>query len=127
MENSRNDKIIELLEYATKRRDAELSDGELNDVVYWNGYIDGLKRAMEVIKPGRMVELGDIVTARCNLDYTITGKVIIIDNRYDSSVPSILVQNGNDKVWCYLSDNPELKVPRVFDKMEQEEFNDRAE
>ena len=41
--------ITELLEYAVKRRDAELIDGELNNVVYWNGYIDALKRVMEVI------------------------------------------------------------------------------
>ena len=39
--------IIELLEYAVKRRDAELIDGELNNVIYWNGYIDALKRVME--------------------------------------------------------------------------------
>lgn len=41
--------VHELLEYAIKRRDAELIDGELNNVVYWNGYIDALRRVMEVI------------------------------------------------------------------------------
>lgn len=40
--------LSELLEYAIKRRDAELIDGELNNVIYWNGYIDGIKRAMAV-------------------------------------------------------------------------------
>lgn len=41
--------LSELLEYAIKRRDAELIDGELNNIVYWNGYIDALRRVMEVI------------------------------------------------------------------------------
>jgi hypothetical protein len=39
--------ITELLEYAVKRRDAELTDGRLNNVIYWNGYIDALKRVKE--------------------------------------------------------------------------------
>lgn len=121
MENSRNDKIIELLEYATKRRDAELSNGELNDVIYWNGYIDGLKRVMDVtyvIGGDGMIKLGDIITARSNLEETITGMVVVIDNGPDSLLPSVLVRVGhNNSQWCYLSDNPELKVPTVSEKM----------
>ena len=119
MENSRNDKIIELLEYATKRRAAELSDGELNDIVYWNGYIDGLKRVMAVIDSEKdMIKLGDIITARSNLGCTVTGMVTAIDNGHDSILPSVLVRiKHNDSQWCYLSDNPELKVPMVFEKM----------
>jgi hypothetical protein len=35
--------IDERIQYAEGRRDEALSDGTLNDVVYWNGYIDGLK------------------------------------------------------------------------------------
>lgn len=123
MENSRNDKIIELLEYATKRRDAELSDGEINDVVYWNGYIDGLKRVMAMINSEKsMIKLGDIITARSNLGYDVTGTVVVIDNNRCSAVPSVLIRiRPNDAHWCYLSDNPELKVPKVFEKMEREE------
>ena len=119
MENSRNDKIIELLEYTTKRRNANLSDGELNGVVYWNGYIDGLKRAMAVINSDGVIKLGDIITARSNLECTVTGMVTVIDNSPTSLVPSVLVRiKHNDSQWCYLSDNPELKVPRVFEKMQ---------
>lgn len=122
MENSRNDKIIRLLEYATKRRDAELSDGELNSIIYWNGYIDGLKRAMDVINSDDMIKLGDIITARSNLKETVTGMVTVIDNGRDSDVPSVLVRvNDNNSQWCYLSDNPELKVPKVFEKIYWEE------
>lgn len=39
--------IAELIEYAVKRRDAALTDGTINNVVYWNGYIDALNRVME--------------------------------------------------------------------------------
>ena len=121
MENSRNDKIIKLLEYATKRRAAELSDGELNDIVYWNGYIDGLKRVMAVINSEKdMIKLGDIITARSNLECTVTGMVTVIDNGRDSCLPSVLVRTkSGETLWCYLSDNPELKVPKVFEKIEQ--------
>lgn len=43
--------LSELLEYAIKRRDAELIDGKLTNIIYWNGYIDAIntiKRAIEV-------------------------------------------------------------------------------
>ena len=48
MECRENDSLNALLTYAVNRRDSELIDGELNNVIYWNGYIDGIKRAMEV-------------------------------------------------------------------------------
>lgn len=35
--------IDERIEYAESRRDDALINGTINDVVYWNGYIDGLK------------------------------------------------------------------------------------
>jgi hypothetical protein len=35
--------IDERIKYAEARRDEELESGTLNDVIYWNGYIDGLK------------------------------------------------------------------------------------
>ena len=35
--------IDERIKYAESRRDEALSDGTINDVIYWNGYIDGLK------------------------------------------------------------------------------------
>jgi hypothetical protein len=35
--------IDERIERAEARRDEALSDGTINDVIYWNGYIDGLK------------------------------------------------------------------------------------
>ena len=35
--------IDERIKYAEARRDEALSNGTINDVVYWNGYIDGLK------------------------------------------------------------------------------------
>ena len=34
--------IKERIEYAERRRDDSISNGTLNDVVYWNGYLDGL-------------------------------------------------------------------------------------
>lgn len=38
--------IEERIEYAERRRDESLANGTLNDVIYWNGYIDGLKAVM---------------------------------------------------------------------------------
>ena len=35
--------IDEHIAHATDRRDAALINGKLYDVVYWNGYLDGLK------------------------------------------------------------------------------------
>lgn len=35
--------IEERIEYAERRRDESLENGTLNDVIYWNGYIDALK------------------------------------------------------------------------------------
>lgn len=35
--------IDERIKYAESRRNEALSDGTINDVIYWNGYIDGLK------------------------------------------------------------------------------------
>lgn len=69
-----------------------------------------------------MIKLGDIVTAKCNLDCIITGMVTLINNGPGVTVPSVLVRTKSDEsLWCYLSDNPELEVPRVFEKMQQQE------
>ena len=38
--------IEERIKYAEERRDEELVSGTINDVIYWNGYIDGLKAVM---------------------------------------------------------------------------------
>lgn len=35
--------IDERIKYAEGRRDEALGNGTINDIVYWNGYIDGLK------------------------------------------------------------------------------------
>ena len=35
--------IDERIEYAEGKRDDVLSNGTVNDIVYWNGYIDALK------------------------------------------------------------------------------------
>lgn len=48
MEHRRNDSLIKLLNYAVNRRDNEIINGEIKDVIYWNGYIDAIKRVMEV-------------------------------------------------------------------------------
>lgn len=44
--------IEERIEYAEKRRDDELVNGTINNVVYWNGYIDGLKAVQRDLKNG---------------------------------------------------------------------------
>lgn len=35
--------IEERIKYAEAKRDEAVSNGTLNDIVYWNGYLDGLK------------------------------------------------------------------------------------
>lgn len=35
--------IDERIEYAEARRNDAVSNGTVNDIVYWNGYLDGLK------------------------------------------------------------------------------------
>lgn len=35
--------IDERIKYAEARRDDAISNGTMNDIVYWNGYVDGLK------------------------------------------------------------------------------------
>jgi hypothetical protein len=35
--------IEERIKYAEDKRDDAVSNGTLNDIVYWNGYLDGLK------------------------------------------------------------------------------------
>lgn len=35
--------LDERIKYAEARRDESISDGTINDVVYWNGYLDGLR------------------------------------------------------------------------------------
>lgn len=35
--------IEERIKYAEARRDEAISNGTVNDIVYWNGYVDGLK------------------------------------------------------------------------------------
>jgi HJR/Mrr/RecB family endonuclease len=38
--------IEERIEYAVKKRDEAISNEAIQDIVYWNGYIDGLKAVM---------------------------------------------------------------------------------
>ena len=35
--------IDERIKLAEARRDEAISNGTINDIVYWNGYLDGLK------------------------------------------------------------------------------------
>jgi hypothetical protein len=35
--------IDERIEYAEAKRNDAVSNGTINDIVYWNGYLDGLK------------------------------------------------------------------------------------
>lgn len=35
--------IEERIEYAEAKRDEAISSGTLHDIVFWNGYLDGLK------------------------------------------------------------------------------------
>ena len=35
--------IDERIEYAEAKRNDAVSNGTVNDIVYWNGYLDGLK------------------------------------------------------------------------------------
>ena len=35
--------IDERIKYAEAKRDEAFSNGSINDIVYWKGYIDGLK------------------------------------------------------------------------------------
>jgi hypothetical protein len=35
--------IEERIKYAEDKRDDAISNGTLNDIVYWNGYLDALK------------------------------------------------------------------------------------
>ena len=43
-------KLTELLEYAKNRRDDELVNGTLNNVIYWNGYIDAITRIAKEVQ-----------------------------------------------------------------------------
>lgn len=44
--------IEERIKYAEARRDEELVSGTINDVIYWNGYIDGLKAVQGSVENG---------------------------------------------------------------------------
>jgi len=44
--------IEERIKYAESRRDDSIINGTINDVVYWNGYIDGLKAVQRGVKNG---------------------------------------------------------------------------
>ena len=44
--------IEELIKYAEMRRDDALVNGTTNDIVYWNGYIDGIKAVMREVHNG---------------------------------------------------------------------------
>ena len=35
--------VEERIEYAEAKRNEAASNGSVNDIVYWNGYLDGLK------------------------------------------------------------------------------------
>ena len=44
--------IEERLKYAESKRDEAISNGTLNDIVYWNGYIDGIRAIQRDMKNG---------------------------------------------------------------------------
>ena len=44
--------IEELIKHAEDKRDEAFSNGSLHDIVYWNGYIDGLKAVQRSEKDG---------------------------------------------------------------------------
>lgn len=115
--------LSKLLEYAIEQREKALSDNTLYTVTYWNGYIDAISRLMEASDGGdHVIKLGDTVTAKSNINEIITGVVTVINNGPGVITPSVLVRTKSDgSQWCYLSDNPELEVPKVFEKMQQQE------
>lgn len=39
--------IDERIKYAEGRRDEAVGNGSINDVLYWKGYVDGLKSVKE--------------------------------------------------------------------------------
>ena len=53
--------IEERIKYAEARRDDELINGTLNDVVYWNGYIDGLKAVQKSLTAQRWQDFWESV------------------------------------------------------------------
>lgn len=59
MENRADDKLVNLLKYALDRRDDVISNGTVNDVIYWNGYVDGLKRALKELKGKNTINVED--------------------------------------------------------------------
>lgn len=112
--------LSKLLEYAVEQRDKAVSNNTLYTVTYWNGYIDAISKLMDAAD---MIKLGDIITAKSNIGEIATGMVIAIDNSRTSGIPSVLVRTKRkESLWCYLSDNPELKVPKVFEEMEKAEY-----
>ena len=44
--------IEERLKYAEAKRDEVFSNGTLNDIVYWNGYLDGIKAIQRDLQNG---------------------------------------------------------------------------
>ena len=42
--------LLERIAYAEKRRDEELANGTTQDVIYWNGYLNGLRSVQIQIK-----------------------------------------------------------------------------
>ena len=116
--------LSKLLEYAVEQRDKAVSNNTLYTVTYWNGYIDAINKIMEedTTEAADMIKLGDIITAKSNIGEIATGMVIAIDNSRTSGIPSVLVRTKRkESLWCYLSDNPELKVPKVFEEMPKRE------
>lgn len=48
--------IEERIKYAEERRDDALSNGTINNVVYWNGYLDGLKEVQKGADNGQRAD-----------------------------------------------------------------------
>ena len=57
MENNNTFELLleERIAYAEKRRDDVLSNGTTEDLIYWNGYINGLRSILIHIKLGKLV------------------------------------------------------------------------
>ena len=47
--------LLEQIAYAEKRRDEELANGTTQDVIYWNGYLNGL-RTLQIKTEGKKNE-----------------------------------------------------------------------
>ena len=57
--------LKERITYATKRRDDALSNGTINDIVYWNGYLDALNNLYVTLTPAEGKPLSITTSTTC--------------------------------------------------------------